>query len=412
MITKSFLDGRLQGREGRGMGIAFRRSPIKEAPVSGQLATERVRLRALTVVPCFLLGTLAAPLGAQDSVLVIPNAVACATCSLKISAIVELGDREGPGIVGEQAYISQSDDGDYYVSSFVQEGRLLRFSADGVFQDAIGRSGEGPGEYTLPMLIAGSADDLTILDIRSFRLTTIRDGEVATARLPFMAGDVALLANGQHIYSAVAFQPDRIGHPLHLYDVASGRITRSFGDEGVRVDRSFQSETALDRRVAAAPDGNVWAARVNRYRIDKWSPDGDRIARIERDPSWFDPWVDWPVEAPLEDKALPELVGIRDWGDDLLMVVVRVADADWRPMRAARIEQDHEVITGAQFEELYDTVIEILDTRSGTVVARTQVDASVWGLIGQDGFHSYAEHSELGEPKHIVWSVALSGYSR
>ena len=345
--------------------------------------------------------------------MVVPDAPACATYLLTVSAVVELGDREGPGIVGEQAYISRSDDGDYYLSSsLVGDGRLLRFSPDGVFQDAIGRTGEGPGEYILPVLMSGSADQLTILDIRSFRLTTIRGGEVATTSLPFVSGDFALLPDGKHVYSAVVFQPDRIGHPLHVYDAASGRITRSLGDEGIRVDRSFRSETALERRVAAALDGNIWAARLNRYRIDKWNPNGVRLARIERDAPWFRPWVDWPGRAPIEVRPLPELVGVRDWGDDLLMVVVRVADADWRPMRPSRIERGHEVISGAQMEELYDTVIEVLDTRSGTVLARTQVDASIWRLVGKDGFHSYAEHSELGEPKHVVWSVALSGYSR
>ena len=54
-------------------------------------------------------------------------------------------------------------------------------------------------------------------------------------------------------------------------------------------------------------------------------------------------------------------------------------------------------------------MIEILDTRSGTVLARTRVDANVLGLVEGDGFYSYAEHSELGEPKYVVWSVALSG---
>ena len=377
----------------------------------GQLTRERVRLRTFSVARCLVFGSLAAPLGAQDSVLVIPNAVACATCSLKISAIVELGDREGPGIVGEQAYIGRSDDGDYYVSSSLQPGRLLRFSPEGVFQDAIGRSGEGPGEYILPMLMAGSADNLTILDIRSFRLTTIRDGEVTTTKLPFMSEDEAVLPDGRQVYSAIVYEPDRIGHPLHVYDPDSRRITRSFGDEGVRVDRSDRSQTALTRFVAVATDGSIWAAHENRYRIDKWTQDGVRIARIERDASWFRHWVDWPGSA-YEVKPEPAIVGIRDWGDGLLMVVVRVADTAWRPMRPARIERGHELITAAQYEELYDTVIEILDTRSGTVVARAQVDARVWRLVGKDGFYSYAEHSELGEAKHIVWSVDLTGYSR
>ena len=379
----------------------------------GPLAYNSLRLLPRGLGHSLLLGTLAAPLGAQDSILVVPDAPACPSCSLDISVLVELGDREGPGIVGEQAWINRSDDGDYYLSSSLagEEG-LLRFSPDGIFQEVIGRQGEGPGEYVSPELMGGSADDLTILDVASHRFTTIRNGEVATISMSFASKEHALLPDGRHLYNAIVFEPDRIGHPLHVYDPESRRITRSFGDEGVRVDRSSRSHNAMHRPVAVAADGHIWAARVNRYQIDKWNLDGDLVARIERDAPWFHPWLDFPVQAPIEDRPLPELVGVGDWGDDLLMVVVRVADSEWKPMRPARIEQGHEVISGAQMEELYDTVIEVLDTRLGTVVARTQVDANVWGVIGKDGFYSYAEHSELGEPKHIIWSVGLSGYER
>ena len=345
--------------------------------------------------------------------MVVPDAPACASCSLDISVLVELGDREGPGIVGEQAWINRSDDGDYYLSSSLagEEG-LIRFSQDGVFQEVIGREGEGPGEYVWPRLMGGSADDLTILDVAGRRLTTIRNGEVSTISMSFVPKRHALLPDGRHLYNAIVFEPDRIGHPFHVYDSESRRITRSFGDEGVRVDRSSRSQNAMNRPIAVAADGHIWAARVNRYQIDKWGLGGDRIARIERDAPWFRPWLDFPDGAPIEDRPLPELVGVRDWGDDLLMVVVRVADSEWKPVRPARIERGHELITAAQHEKIYDTVIEVLDTRLGTVVARTQVDAHAWSVIGNDGFYSYAEHSDLGEPKHVVWSVGLSGYSR
>ena len=78
----------------------------------------------------------------------------------------------------------------------------------------------------------------------------------------------------------------------------------------------------------------------------------------------------------------------------------------------ARFVQDHEVTSAAQLEDLYDTVIEVLDTRSGTVTGRTRVDARVVNAVGRNAFSSYAEHSELGEPKFVVWSVAPSGYPR
>lgn len=340
----------------------------------------------------------------------VSDAVTCATCSLDISVAVELGDRSGPGIVGEQSFISRSDDGDYYVSSLVQRGRLLRFSPDGIFQDAIGRPGEGPGEYIWPVLMRASADTLSILDIRAFRVTTIRSGEVATWKLPFVVGSWAVLPGGRHVYNGFSFAPDLIGYPLHLYDGEAGRrITHSFGDEGIRVDRSPRSQAVLRRHVAAAADGNIWAAHNNRYRIDKWNTDGHRITRIERDASWFRPWQEWPG-VDYEVRPVPAIAGVRDWGDGLLMVVVRVADDDWRPMRPARIVQDHEVTSAAQLEDLYDTVIEVLDTRSGKVLARTRVDARVVNVVGRNAFSSYAEHSELGESKFVVWSVALAGY--
>ena len=361
---------------------------------------------------CLFLGIVVLPLGAQDSVRAVPDAVTCGDCSVEVTAVVELGDRNGPGIVGEQAVVVRSDDGDYYVSSLIQPGRLLRFSADGVFQDAIGRTGEGPGEHIWPVLLGRTADSLSILDTRGFRLTTIGGGEVATWTLPFVANTWAVLPDGRHVYNGISFESELIGYPLHVYDEAGRRITHSFGYEGGRVDRSPQSHNALRRRVAAAMDANVWAAHENRYRIDKWSPDGDRIARIERDAPWFRPWEEWPG-LDYEVRPEPAIVGVRDWGDGLLMVVVRVPDADWRPLRPTRVPlPGHEETTPAQDNDLYDTVIEILDTRSGTVPGRTQVDVRVVDLVGRDGFYSYAEHSELGEAKYVVWSVVLSGYRR
>ena len=382
------------------------------------VAHELPRLRALGVACCLLVGTLAAPVDAQDSVVVVPDAPTCATCSLTVSAVVELGDREGPGIVAQlnapyaQARVVRSDDGDYYVPGHLGDGRLLRFSSDGVFQEAIGRSGEGPGEYDLPMPMGGSAHDLTILDPSFARLTTIRDGEVATTSLPFMALTWAVLSDGRYVYNGLSSWREGVGHPLHVYDVASRRITSSFGDDGVSVDRRRRNPAGHLRRVAAAADGNVWAARETRYRIDKWSLAGDHIARIERDALWFRPWEEWPG-VDYEVRPLPSIVGVRDWGDGLLMVVVRLADADWRPIPPTEeVLPGHESIPLSREEELYDTVIEVQDTRSGTVLARTRVDENVVGLVGQDGFCTYAEHSDLGEPKYVVWSVALSGYSR
>ena len=365
----------------------------------------RPTLWFLSIVTGLLIDTGVTSLIAQSTVTV-PDAIACDSCSLDVSVVVELGDVTGPGIVTDHALVGRSDAGDYYVP-FPPEGRLLRFSPDGIFRTTIGRTGEGPGEYYYPVLQRASGDTLRVLDVRTARITTIDSDEITTSMLPFVPADWALLPDGRYVYSAVSYESDRIGHPLHLVDEASARITRSFGGEGVRVDRSYESRLAVERRIAPAADGNVWAASVNRYRIDKWSPEGVHILRIERDAPWFRPWAR-SLGLPREVEPLPSIVGVRDMGDDLLMVVVSVADEDWRPMPPARVfGGNHTVTSSAQREQLYDTLIEVLDTRSGTVVARTQVGANAIALIGSDGFYSYAEHRG-GEPKFVVWSVALS----
>ena len=218
----------------------------------GPFANATMRLSALGTGACLLLGAVAAPLGAQDPAQVVPDAVTCTTCSLDVSAVVELGDRDGPNRPSLPAR-------DYYLSS-----------------PAIRTSGPRGYIRPWPVLMRRSADTLSIVDIRASRLTTIRGGAIATTRLPFMFDDAAVLPDGRHVYNALSSEPDRIGHPLHVYDEASRRITRSFGGEGVRVDRSDRRQMVPRRRVAVAADGNIWAAHENRYRIDKWSPDGDR----------------------------------------------------------------------------------------------------------------------------------------
>ena len=248
----------------------------------GPVRSEGTLLPVLGAAHSLLFGTLATPLAAQDSVVIVPDVPACATCSLTVSAVVELGDREGPGIVGgpnmagEKARVARSHDGDYYVSAALGDGRLLRFSSDGLHQGGVGRRGEGPGEYDLPVLMGGSADNLTILDVIPFRLTNIRGGEVITTRLPLRGHAWAMLQDGRHVYNGFSYELEGGGQPLHVYDVASGRVTRSFGGEGVRADPGQRDGSGLLRlSVAAAADGNIWVARENRYRIDKWSPDGE-----------------------------------------------------------------------------------------------------------------------------------------
>ena len=245
-------------------------------------------------IPVFLLGILAAPLAAQDSVVVVPYAPACGTCSLTVSAVVELGDREGTGIVGEQAEI----DAPMIATTTFPRSCRKDACSDSHPTGSFGMRLGGPArdrESTSGRYGGRGRRCPDHAGYRRFRLTTNRGGAIATTRLSLLVDDYAVLPDGRHICNGFGYKPDQSGQPLHLYDEASGRVTHSFGGEGVRPFQADQPPTEVRRRVAPAADGQIWAASWNRYRIDKWDPDGDRIypSRARR-AFGFIPGKEWP----------------------------------------------------------------------------------------------------------------------
>ena len=51
----------------------------------------------------------------------------------------------------------------------------------------------------------------------------------------------------------------------------------------------------IDRKLAAAGEGRIWAAHRNRYEIELWDTAGHRLRRLARGTEWFQPWRsdDW-----------------------------------------------------------------------------------------------------------------------
>ena len=335
--------------------------------------------------------------------ILIPDRISCPECRISVSRIAAVGDSTGSGILGEYGSLRRFSDGHYFVQTGVQPGTILVFGPDGRYLKSIGRRGEGPGEYTSPHVFDVRGDSLWVFDVTG-RITMVFPGEVQTRNVPFAPFDAIRFGNGLHVYATVARIPQLIGIPFHVFDEASGTIVRSFGNPSGTYDPLDPYNA--HRSIAPAGEREFWAGHSNRYVIEKWTVDGERVLRIERDAPWFKPWQGNVQPARIAAPP-PILHGVREDSAGILWVFHRVADRDWAPQPPAEVRGSETRTSMKQTNELWDTLIEAIDLRSGRVLGRVRFPQYVVGLAGENMFYTYQEVG-AGHPQYVVWRVSLA----
>jgi hypothetical protein len=106
---------------------------------------------------------------------------------------------------------------------------------------------------------------------------------------------------------------------------------------------------------AAAPDGAGWG-----YLLEKWSAAGARLRVIERRVPWFGRGASGPRDTPP-----PEIEEIAEDSTGLLYVRTMVVNSLWESVRSYA----NNVARRAEVERAIDIRIEVIDTRSGDVLA-------------------------------------------
>ncbi|HUP52205.1 MAG TPA: 6-bladed beta-propeller [Longimicrobiales bacterium] len=121
--------------------------------------------------------------------------------------------------------------------------RVLSFAPDGRFQGAIGRRGEGPGEFRTPLALLEDLDGTILVADASDRLTRLSRAlelvEVHRPEVPMIVGGLAMLRD-----TIVLFQP-------------SGRES---GDNFALWDRHVGTIASFDRRSELVLQVPYWSA--------------------------------------------------------------------------------------------------------------------------------------------------------
>ena len=319
--------------------------------------------------------SLPGPLRAAAQAMPRPIAVSSCeeACGITLGLEMEYGDDSGPGMLDLVGWVTAYRDvsGRTYVVGEPIDNVLV-FDPGGRFLRRIGRSGSGPGELKdgASLVVTGDGE-FSVLDrgravILNFDHTGRLRSEAKMAGW-YPHGNLTFAWDGaQVIHVASLSTRDRIGFPLHLVNVETGEIERSFG--------SVTGEHELGGRpgvhpVAVRQDRRIWmAAGFERYDIALW--DLNRPHRLlRREASWFPeqarivPSAHEVISAPRPTITALALSG----SDSLLWVAAVVADEEW--MEASRL-------SGVGNDDFYDDILEVIDLRTNRVIASQRFDHS------------------------------------
>lgn len=142
---------------------------------------------------------------------------------------VRIGSIDDPDYAfGTVSDVAVGPDGDIY-SLHSQENLIRRWTAEGVAAGTIGRTGEGPGEYTSPRSLGWRGDSLWVFDTRMYRVSFFdRAGTFLSALSPrvdlgsgttrsdggYPARPEALLADGNVLAVTPGFSNDIVSGSL------------------------------------------------------------------------------------------------------------------------------------------------------------------------------------------------------
>jgi hypothetical protein len=155
-------------------------------------------------------------------------------------------------------------------------------------------------------------------------------------------------------------------------------------------------------------NAHFWAVSAGRYWIGQWSVDGAMKASVNRRADLFiNPrYVDGGLFSSL---ARPSVAAIREDSSGLLWVAINVARPGWREglpkLAPGVIEVSSRSIS---YERIYHTVIEVIDPRAGTVLARKQLNEWIVTLLPDGRVASYNVDID-GIPIISISRITLQG---
>lgn len=368
--------------------------------VAAVLALDTIVVGAQTTIP--------------DTQTTIPDAPLCSSCRITTEHLFSFGSLDGPGSLIGYGRVGADVEGRLW---YADDGLIPQiFDAQGRFLRELGRRGEGPGEYLgvrwwsqLP------GDSMLVFDSRGGRAVVLAPDlrAVRYIAMPVPVDGAIVLAWPQRVLIQARIPiGDRQGFPLHVLDM-SGRTAvfqASLTSDGRRPTLPGRGNPLPRHLFARSSNGGAWTAEQANYRISQWDSEANLVNAWTREAPWF-------YEGPQSGSLRHVVQGMRQDDEGRIWVVIRAP----RPDAAEKVE---EALSRAPQvgspgrsarpasalpppQELYDTIIEVLDLQSGRVLARQRLESVFLGLLPNSRAAVYYE-DELGVPRVDIVSLTLT----
>lgn len=325
----------------------------------------------------------------------------CAGCTIERRAVLTIAGLDEPN-VGPYTAVAHDSRGRWLLGTMDKSpGNVAVYDSSGAFLRRFGRKGEGPGELQgVGVMVATRGDTVHVFDnyLRRHTVFSPTYQYLRSSALPGYVLDAVELSDGSLVVNADFPRPNSVGLPLHKLD-AAGRIVHSFGAE-VPVYRS-DATYLLNRALSVAEGNRVWSAPGPRYEPGLWSLT-EKVVEVRREVAWFPPQIS-VVSPGRAQRPSPWVTGVWSEGGQRLWIKLQVPDANWRP-RPQEVIAMGERAPPIEWDREYDTIVEVIDIRTGQLLASQRFDQYLRYLL-PGGYAVHYREDALGEPFLDVWQL-------
>jgi hypothetical protein len=347
------------------------------------------------------------PVMPDSTTVVLRESPTCSECRIRLEQNLIFSGTEALGGTSVVDVLRRDQRGRFYHVSAYARASLTRYSQEGIPEVQIGRQGRGPGEFqTITELMIGAGDTVYVVDYRSNGISMFNpDGEfVRTHTFDAPFNELLELQPGRLVgnpSSGLWGQPGPV-----VVRIRDGSSTALGGTATSTQTRPL----ARVRQLARESDTTFWVAHADEYQIELWDTTGRVLRRFRGEPEWF---TETQPET-LEGELNPVLTDLTRDNSGLLWLVFRVRDtqwedrAEWGPEGAPGI-RSVQSRTG-DWRDLHDELLEVLDPRSGVVLATQRFDQIGAGFADPEHLYTYDEDS-TGRGALTIWELSLAGYA-
>lgn len=340
-----------------------------------------------------LIGTVLVASGSGTAQVVrsVGERASCSGCIASLSPVMSLGDPSDPAGFAPLLQVARNTRGMFVVSSPTFAGELFVYDHHGHFLRSLGRRGEGPGEFTGVQLLAfDQQDSLHAVTQGGNRYTVLPPDLHSTARSTLLAARVMefRLVRDRGLFALAPTIGPEGGFALQLLS-RDGKSIHAFD----ALNAGAKGQAALGRHLAVAPDGSMWSVEVARYRIRGWSEWGRAVLALEGRRDWMPQTFPERLN-PAVQRPLAQIGGLATDEAGRLWLFFVVADARWHPSpRGNRLHPN----------QLFDTIIEVIDLGSGKLFTTGRTDQLV--LPFQRGYAYSTIEDAQGDLKIQIWRM-------